>query len=80
MNQFKGKVELRLCNEASRSEGLYAYLCGEEREWELTREGGMPFDDEYYKPFDGREVVIEGEERDGFIIVDHITEEQDAAE
>ena len=69
-----GVVAIRLCNEGSRSEGRFAYLVSEDREWELTREGGVPFNDPYYEPFDGLNVIVKGCESGDFIIVDSIDE------
>ncbi len=75
MEIFKGVVQIRLCNEGSRSEGHYAFLVTEECEWRLSRNGGLPFDDPYYTPFDGKSVAIEGESRDKYLIVANIAEE-----
>lgn len=74
MDIFIGVLAIRLCNEGSRSEGRFAYLVSEDREWELTREGGVPFNDSYYEPFDGMNVIIKGHESGDFIIVDSIAE------
>ena len=74
MERFKGVVEIRLCNEGSRSEGRYAYLLGEEREWQLTRKEGVPFDDPYYEVWEGHSVVIEGSESGEYLVVESIAD------
>jgi hypothetical protein len=74
MDIFRGVVAIRLCNEGSRSEGRFAYLCCEDGGWELTREGGVPFNDPYYEPFDGLDVEVEGRQSGSFIIVEKISE------
>lgn len=74
MDIFKGIIEIRLCNEGSRSEGRFAYLCGEEREWQLTREGGVPIDDPYYEAWDGHTVEISGTESGDYLIVESIAD------
>lgn len=74
MEQFKGNIEIRLCNEGSRAEGRYAYLCGEEREWQLTREEGMPFDDPYYEAWEGHTVEVTGRESGDYLIVESIAD------
>ncbi len=74
MEKFRGILQIRHCNEGSRSEGDLAFLViDNDSELELCREGGVPIDDPYYKPFADMKVEIEGEISHGALIVGTIT-------
>jgi hypothetical protein len=75
MEKFRGILQIRHCNEQSRSEGEFAFLVAEGgSELELCREGGLPFNDPYYEPYSDLQVEIVGEVRHGVLVVESIEE------
>ena len=75
MDKFRGVLQIRHCNEQSRSEGNFAFLVTEDgTEWELCREGGVPFNDPYYEPYADKTVEIAGRVSHGALIVEVINE------
>lgn len=72
MKEYKGKIELRIENVGTKSEGCYAYLEHAEGELQLCREGQYPVNDPYFEPYKGAEVVISGTESHGWLIVETI--------
>lgn len=72
MEKFRGTLHIRLCNADSRSEGWYPYLVCEDREYELCREGGLPFNDPYYEPYNDKEVDICGYVSHDALVVESI--------
>jgi len=71
----QGTLSIRLQNKGSKSEGLYAILTdAEEKKWTLYRPEYYPANDEFFTPFDGHQVSVEGEpELDNYICVNNIT-------
>lgn len=71
----QGKLTIELHNEGSRSEGWYAVLTDtESKTWLLYREDYYPAGDDFFKPFDGHQVSVEGEqENEKYICVENIT-------
>ena len=71
----EGKLTIELLNEGSKSEGLYAILtAGDNKTWTLYRSGAYPAGDDFFKPFNGHQVSVEGEqEMDKYICVENIT-------
>ena len=70
METYKGVLSLRLMNEGSKSEAVYAYLQfenGEERM--LCRQNVFPANDKYFVPFDGKTVNVTGDLYDDEFIV-----------
>ncbi len=76
MEQFRGKIEVRLQNEGSKSEGYYAFLVDAEGggDVKLSREGAYPAGDPFFAELDGREVVLTGEMSHGWLVVQSIDE------
>lgn len=71
----EGKITIELLNQGSKSEGRYAVMNDTEgKAWILYRSGVYPAGDEFFTPFDGHQVSVEGEkEIDQYIRVDSIT-------
>jgi len=69
-----GIIVFKLCNEGSKSEGLYPFLyTGEGNFIRLYKEGDNPFENQALKDFDGEAVKITGEVREDMSIsVTHI--------
>lgn len=74
MEKFRGILQIRHCNEGTRSEGNLAFLVSDgDSELELCREGGIPINDPYYEPYADMEVEIDGEISHGALIVSAIS-------
>ena len=75
----EGLLTVELHNEGSKSEGLYAVLTETEgKTWILYRADVYPANDDFFAPFNGHQVSVEGEqEMDKYIITitDEIKEE-----
>ena len=73
----EGKLTIRLQNQGTKSEGLYALLMDSEgKSWILYRENHYPAGDEFFTPFDGHQVSVEGEQEiEKYSCVDEIKEE-----
>ena len=71
----EGKITIRLQNQGTKSEGLYALLMDSEgKSWILYRENHYPAGDEFFTPFDGHKVSVEGEQEiEKYICVENIT-------
>jgi len=71
----EGKLTIELFNEGTKSEGLYAILTEkDDRIWSLYRSGVYPANDEYFAPFNGHQVTVEGEQENSKSIrVENIT-------
>ena len=79
METYKGVLSLRLMNEGSKSEAVYAYLqfeTGEERM--LCRQNVFPANDKYFVPFDGKTVNVTGDLYDDEFIVATVQVDEDA--
>ena len=63
---------MRLRNIDSRSEGLFPFLVCEDREYNLCREGGLPFNDPYYAPYHAQMVEVTGHLSHEAIVVEAI--------
>ena len=63
---------MRLRNIDSRSEGLFPVLVCEDREYDLCREGGLPFNDPYYAPYHAQMVEVTGHLSHEAIVVEAI--------
>ncbi len=74
MERFRGVLQIRLCNEQSRSEGLYPILVSDGEELELCREGGLPMNDPYYEPYNMKHVEVTGYMSHGALVVESIEE------
>ena len=62
MDMYTGTVIFMLCNEGSKSEGLFPFLYqGEGRLVPLRKEGDNPFEHGSFRPFDGKEVWLSGD-------------------
>ncbi len=75
MEELTGRVHIRRMAVGSKSEGDYArFVMSAGEEYTLYREGIYPANDDYFKQFDGKEVVIVGniEERTHYICVQSI--------
>jgi hypothetical protein len=73
METYKGVLSLRLMNEGSKSEAVYAYLTlesGEERM--LCRQDVFPANDKYFVPYDGKTVCVTGDLYDDELIVEAV--------
>lgn len=61
--QYSGLLEVRLDAVGSKSEGRYAHLLlPDEQDFILYREGCLAVNDEFFEPYSGHQVIVEGEE------------------
>ena len=59
---FRGTIVFMLCNQGSKSEGLFPFLYeGNGSFLRLYKEGDNPFENESLKVFDGQVVDLEGD-------------------
>ena len=59
---YTGTVIFMLCNEGSKSEGLFPFLYqGAEQLLPLRKKDDNPFEHGSFRPFDGKKVWISGE-------------------
>lgn len=73
METYNGVLSLRLMNEGSKSEGVFAYLTLESGdEYMLCRQDVFPADDEYFVPFGGKAVCVKGELYTDELVVEEI--------
>ncbi len=72
MEKFRGVLQMRLRNIDSRSEGLFPFLVCEDKEYDLCREGGVPFNDPYYTPYHAQMVEVTGYLSHEAIVVESI--------
>ncbi len=80
LSVITGMLDYSLQNEGSRSEGKMAVLkCTDDKEYILYREGVFPIGDEYFAPFQGINVKVEGkmEEDTGYFCVSTILPENE---
>lgn len=71
----QGLLSIELRNQGSKSEGLYAILTEKEGQtWILHRPDVYPAGDEFFAPFNGHQVNVDGEQEiDKYICVENIT-------
>ena len=61
-DMFRGTIVFMLCNQGSKSEGLFPFLYeGNGSFLRLYKEGDNPFENESLKVFDGQVVDLEGD-------------------
>lgn len=71
---MEGTLELRFLYEGSKSEGTYPFLLAEGEEYKLGRQDVLSANDDFFLPFNGKRVRVEGEVRGEFITVTGLTE------
>lgn len=70
-----GKIEYRMSDSGSKSEGFRAFLTDEEgRIYKLYRADRLPYGDPFFQPLDGMEAEVVGtfEEDTGYFLVETI--------
>ncbi len=73
METYNGVLSLRLMNEGSKSEAVYAYLTLDSgEEYILYRKDNFPADDDYFVPFKGKAVQVLGEVEDEYMVVEEL--------
>lgn len=75
MSKIKGRLTITLDAIGSKSEGKIAILSAQDgKEYVLYRENQMPQDDDFFSPWDGKEIEIEGdiETRNKYVCVTEI--------
>jgi len=72
-SKIKGKLKYDMQGSGSKSEGYVAYLeLPDESKYKLYRKGVYEINDEYFKEFNNKEVVVDGEIQKNFILVKNI--------
>ncbi len=74
MAEYRGVIELRICNEGTKSHGQYAMLnCDDGLCYTLYREGLCEVNDPYFVDFANQQCAVEGQcENDVWICVESI--------
>lgn len=78
METISGWMEYELQNVGSKSEGNIAILkCDGGKEYTLYRVGKLPLGDDFFLPYHGKKIIVEGvaEERNGYFCVHTISED-----
>lgn len=70
---YKGTIRITQEGEASKSEGLYAYLDTAEETYRLYRDGVYPINDNFFAPFAGMAADVEGETSEQWLAAKSIT-------
>lgn len=71
---YEGKVEIREEGKGSKSEGRYAHLMSDDKDYILYRDNTLVVNDTFFEPFEGRQVRVIGQaqERVHYLQVDNI--------
>lgn len=71
---YNGIVNIRKEYEGSKSEGNYTYLNTGQIEYRLFRMEVYPADDDFFLPYEGKNVEVEGIVTDNWLSVENISE------
>ena len=81
MTQITGILSISLKNKDTKSEGWYATVKTEDKEYLLYKKGCFPQDIELFRCLDGKKIEAEGETEDtGYFSVEKIRELTEEAE
>jgi len=73
LSTIKGKLIIKDIQVGSKSDGKHAYLIDKDnKEYRLSRRGHLGIDDEYFYPYENKNVEVTGDEAKNWIIVDNI--------